>query len=56
MYNLYNKPANGVIMKKEIERFDMAAPPRRTKWYLRPLINLLCLPDLLLHRNRLTKK
>ncbi len=55
MYNLYNKPANGVIMKKEIERFDMAAPPRRTKWYLRPLINVLCLPDLLLHRNRLTK-
>ena len=42
-------------MKNGIERFDMTEPPRRTKWYLRPVINVLCLPDLLKHRNKLTK-
>ena len=31
-------------------RFDMSAPPVRTKWYLRPVTILLCLPDLIRHR------
>ena len=42
-------------MKKEFKRFDMSAPPVRTKWYLRPLTVILSLPDLLRHRVRLTK-
>ncbi len=28
----------------EIKRFDMKAPPRKTKWYLKPIIRLLCSP------------
>ncbi len=37
-------------MKKEFERFDMKAPPVRTKWYLRPLTLLLSLPDVIKHK------
>jgi len=42
-------------MKKEFERFDMKAPPVRTKWYLRPLTYLFSLPDVLKHRLKITK-
>ncbi len=42
-------------MDDSIKRFDMAAPPRRTKWYLRGLIPLLCAPDLITHKNKLVK-
>ena len=42
-------------MKKEFERFDMKAPPVRTKWYLRPLTYLLSAPDVMKHRCRITK-
>ena len=40
---------------QEFERFDMTAPPMRTKWYLRPLTILLSLPDVLRHRTILRK-
>ncbi len=42
-------------MKKEFERFDMTLPPRRTKWYLRPLTYLLSFPDVLKHRATIRK-
>ncbi|MBP1588539.1 MAG: 1-acyl-sn-glycerol-3-phosphate acyltransferase [Clostridia bacterium] len=42
-------------MNDSFERYDMTEPPRHTKWYLRPLLRILSLPDLLIHRNRLTK-
>ena len=40
---------------QQFERFDMSAPPVRTKWYLRPLTYLLSMPDVLKHKNILTK-
>ncbi|MCR5267670.1 MAG: hypothetical protein K6E16_04065 [Lachnospiraceae bacterium] len=40
---------------KEFERFDMKAPPVRTKWYLRPLTYLLSAPDVWKHRCIITK-
>ncbi|MBR5349566.1 MAG: 1-acyl-sn-glycerol-3-phosphate acyltransferase [Lachnospiraceae bacterium] len=40
---------------KNFERFDMAKPPVRTKWYLRPLTILLSLPDVWKHRVKITK-
>ena len=42
-------------MKKEFKRFDMLAPPVRTKWYLRPLTYLLCMPDVKKHKLKITK-
>jgi len=42
-------------MKTEYPRFDMRKPPVRTKWYLRPLTLLLCLPELLRRRPILTR-
>ena len=42
-------------MKKDFERFDMSAPPVRTKWYLRPLTYLFSLPDVLIHHLKITK-
>jgi len=42
-------------MKKEFERFDMKAPPVRTKWYLRPLTYLFSLPDVMKHHLKITK-
>ena len=42
-------------MNQEFERFDMTAPPVRTKWYLRPLTFLLSFPDALRHRMKLVK-
>ncbi len=40
---------------KNFERFDMAKPPVRTRWYLRPITILLSLPDVWKHRARITK-
>ncbi len=34
---------------KDFERFDMQAPPVRTKWYLRPLTYILSAPDVKKH-------
>jgi len=31
-------------MPNEIKRFDMKEPPRKTKWYLKPIKKLLCYP------------
>ena len=42
-------------MKNRIERFDMAKPPVPCRWYLRPLLWLLCFPALLMHRTKITK-
>ncbi len=43
-------------MKKEIERFDMKAPPRKTKWFLRPLTYILSKPAIMKHKTIITKK
>ena len=43
-------------MKREPERFDMKAPPRRTKWYLRPLTYLLSAPDTIKHGTIITRR
>lgn len=40
---------------QDFERFDMKAPPIRTKWYLRPLTYLLSIPDVINHKNKLAK-
>ncbi|MCR4687477.1 MAG: 1-acyl-sn-glycerol-3-phosphate acyltransferase [Lachnospiraceae bacterium] len=40
---------------RDFERFDMARPPVRTKWYLRPLTYILSMPDVWKHKNVLTK-
>ena len=37
-------------MSDDVERFDMARPPVRTRWFLRPLTYLLSLPDVLAHK------
>ncbi len=42
-------------MKDNYERFDMKAPPIRTKWYLRPLTYLLSAPDVIKHHCIITK-
>lgn len=42
-------------MDESLKRFDMSIPPRHTKWYLKGLISLLILPDLIKHKNKLTK-
>ena len=42
-------------MKDNFERFDMKAPPVRTKWYLRPLTYLLSAPDVAKHKSIITK-
>ena len=42
-------------MKNEFKRFDMKAPPVRTKWYLRPLTYLFSKPDVIKHGLRITK-
>ena len=39
----------------DFERFDMSLPPRRTKWYLRPITILISLPDVIKHRAKITK-
>ncbi len=42
-------------MKQEFKRFDMKAPPVRTKWYLRPLTYLFSLPDVIRHGLKIEK-
>ena len=42
-------------MKDNFERFDMKAPPVRTKWYLRPLTYILSAPDVKKHKCIITK-
>ena len=37
-------------MNDDFKRFDMARPPIRTRWFLRPLTYLMSLPDVLSHR------
>ena len=37
-------------MKNDFKRFDMAKPPVRTRWFLKPLTKLLSLPDMIKHR------
>ncbi len=39
----------------DFKRFDMNIPPRRTKWYLRPITILISLPDVIKHKVRITK-
>ena len=39
----------------DFERFDMKAPPVRTKWYLRPLTYILSAPDVAKHKCKITK-
>ena len=36
-------------MNDDFERFDMARPPVRTRWFLRPITYLLSMPDVLAH-------
>ncbi len=43
-------------MKSKFERFDMTAPPVRTKWYLRPITWLLSMPDVIKHKNILHRE
>ena len=42
-------------MIDNFERFDMKAPPVRTKWYLRPLTYILSAPDVAKHKCKITK-
>lgn len=42
-------------MKENFERFDMTAPPVRTKWYLRPFTYLLSAPEVKKHKCIITK-
>ncbi len=42
-------------MTDDFERFDMKAPPVRTKWYLRPITYLLSAPDVAKHKCQITK-
>lgn len=37
-------------MNDDFKRFDMARPPVRTRWYLRPITLLLSLPDVIAHK------
>ena len=39
---------------KEIKRFDMSMPPRKTKWYLKPIKKLLCAPAIKKYKPRIT--
>ena len=43
-------------MKTPFERFDMSLPPRRTRWFLRPLTILISLPDVLKHHSRIKRE
>ncbi len=40
-------------MTDNLDRFDMARPPIRTRWYLRPLTYLLSIPDVLAHNTKI---
>ncbi len=45
----------GQSMSEPMARFDMQEPPRRQKWYMRPLTWLVSFPEVWLHRTHLTK-
>lgn len=40
-------------MKKTFPRFDMAKDPIRTRWYLKPITQLLSLPDVIAHKTQI---
>ena len=42
-------------MEQTVPRFDMKRPPKRTKWYLRPLTWALSAPAVLRHRTRIRR-
>ncbi|MBR4394121.1 MAG: hypothetical protein IKT07_08900 [Oscillospiraceae bacterium] len=42
-------------MEQNFPRFDMKRPPVPTKWYLQPVEWVLSMPDVIKHRNILTK-
>ena len=42
-------------MKEEFVRFDMAAPPIRTRWFLRPLTYLISMPEVKKHRTQIRR-
>ena len=42
-------------MNSSYKRYDMAKPPVRTRWYLRPLTILLSLPDVIKHKTKIKK-
>ena len=42
-------------MKKDIKRFDMQMPPRRMKFYLRPIANMICMGGIRKHKPIITK-
>ena len=42
-------------MKREIKRFDMEMPPKKMKWYLKPLAYLLSKPDIIKHQIKIYK-
>ena len=42
-------------MEQTVSRFDMKRPPKRTKWYLRPLTWALSAPAVLRHRTRIRR-
>lgn len=41
-------------METMIKRFDMSLPPRKIKWYLKPIKTLLCRPAIWKYRPRIT--
>ncbi len=49
------QPGKRGRMDRSIPRFDMKRPPVPTKWYLQPLEWILSMPDVIKHRNILTK-
>jgi 1-acyl-sn-glycerol-3-phosphate acyltransferase len=42
-------------MNEQVEKFDMQEPPRRQKWYMRPLTWLLSYPEVWLRGTRITR-
>ena len=40
-------------MTDDFQRFDMARPPVRTRWFLRPITYLLSFPDCLAHNTQI---
>ena len=43
-------------MNKDLPRYDMAKPPVRTRWFLRPVTWLLSFPAILQHKTKITKE
>jgi len=49
-----NEATNKLENRSDIKRFDMSLPPRKTKWYLKPLKKILCAGDLKKHQPKIT--